>query len=231
MRLLELKIEYHDELNPKIWDGRKLKAEVREKLLQIAQKFEDFIEVEELDVEDVVLTGSMANYNWTNSSDLDLHLIADLDEFHRRCPDLSDDFFRDKKTLWNDNHDITIHDHEVEVYVQDDDEEHIASGVYSILNDEWINEPEHSPPSPQGKDVTAKASQIKSEIDSLIREEGGEEAIDRLKEKIRKMRKAGLDTGGEFSTENLAFKELRKSGYLQKLSDYKKQSREEELSL
>lgn len=231
MRLIELKIEYHDELNPDLWDGRKLDPEVREHLLKIAQKFEEYIDVEEFEPIDIVLTGSMANYNWTKRSDIDLHLIADLDDFHRRCPDLADDFFHNKKSLWNDGHDIKIYGHEVEVYVQDDDEEHIASGVYSILNDEWINEPEHSPPSPKGKDVTAKANQIKVEIDALIREEGGEPAIDRLKEKIKKMRKAGLDAGGEFSTENLAFKELRNSGYLEKLSNYKKESREEELSL
>ena len=45
--------------------------------------------------------------------------------------------------------------------------------------------------------------------------------IDKLKEKIRKFRKAGLDRAGEFSSENIAFKALRRNNYLENLSNLK----------
>ena len=40
-----------------------------------------------------------------------------------------------------------------------------------------------------------------------------------MKEKIRDMRTAGLKRAGEYSAENLAFKLLRRTGYLKKMYD------------
>ena len=62
------------------------------------------------------------------------------------------------------------------------------------------------------------------EIEEDFNEEEYNEAHDKtisLKEKIRNMRKSGLETGGAFSVENLAFKVLRRNGYLKKLNDLK----------
>jgi hypothetical protein len=53
-----------DELNPKIWDDFKIDDEVREDLLKIAEDFYASTDLE-ADVEDIVLTGSLANYNWS----------------------------------------------------------------------------------------------------------------------------------------------------------------------
>ncbi len=63
------------ELNPKIWQGGRLDGKVRLKLLEIAQAFVDFVGID-LDVEDYTITGSNANYTWTDYSDLDLHVGA-----------------------------------------------------------------------------------------------------------------------------------------------------------
>lgn len=231
MKLYEIAIEYHDELNPKLWDGFELNDEVSDKLNMIADEFEKFLDVDGLEISDVIITGSNANYNWTAQSDIDLHLIVDLSDIESRCPEFTDDFFMDKKTLWNEHHDITIHNHPVEVYVQDEAEPHIASGVYSLKNDEWIKKPTHSPPSYDSEDVRIKSDQLKKEIDRLINTTGDREDVQNLKDKIRRYRQAGLSTSGEFSTENFTFKELRNSGYLKKLSDYGRKAKSDELSL
>ena len=231
MRLFEVAIEYHDELSPKIWDDKKLKPKVRDKLKEIADEFFDFLDVPSLEVKDTILTGSIANYNWHKDSDVDLHLVVDLEDAKERCPEFTDDFFTDKKSLWNEHHEIEIYGHPVELYVQDAKEAHHSTGVYSIEKDEWINEPEHKPPHYEAEDVRIKANQYKKEIDRLIATEGDKEDVDKLKEKLRKYRKAGLDKIGEFSTENLVFKELRNSGHLEKLQKYGREAYADQLSL
>jgi hypothetical protein len=40
-----------------------------------------------------------------------------------------------------------------------------------------------------------------------------------IKDKIKRMRRGGLQRGGVYSTENLAFKVLRRGGYMGKLLD------------
>ena len=56
----------------------------------------------------------------------------------------------------------------------------------------------------------------------LYNEEKYEEtrkALDKIKDKIKKYRKAGLDKGGEMATENLVFKTMRRSGLMEKIYD------------
>jgi hypothetical protein len=55
--------------------------------------------------------------------------------------------------------------------------------------------------------------------------------IDKIKTRLKKFRSCGLETGGEFSYENLAFKFLRRSGYLKKLFKLKNKLIDIELSL
>ena len=57
------------------------------------------------------------------------------------------------------------------------------------------------------------------------------DAIDRLKAKIRNMRQAGLEGAGQFSVENLAFKVLRRSEELKRLSDLKAKAYDELMSV
>ncbi len=59
------------------------------------------------------------------------------------------------------------------------------------------------------------------EIDALAKSSFDVDKVNTLKEKIKKMRKAGLDKKGEYSVENLAFKVLRNNGYLEKLGELK----------
>ena len=67
---------YHDSLNPAAWDDAELRPEVRARLLEIAKVFVGYLEIPDFKVIDVVLTGSMANYNYTNYSDFDIHVVT-----------------------------------------------------------------------------------------------------------------------------------------------------------
>ena len=134
-----LPVEFHDNLNPAIWEDNKLKPEIKDRLLVIAKTFIDSLEIE-VDVEDIILTGSLANYSYTKYSDFDLHIVTDYNEYSVDA-ELLKDYFTAKKTVWNLTRDITIKGYEVEVYVQDVSETHNATGVYSIKNDDWIAVP------------------------------------------------------------------------------------------
>lgn len=221
MRINELlTVRYNSELNPQLWQNEKLLPEVEDKLMEITRAFVDYIDLDALELQDVVITGSNANYNWTEMSDIDLHLIVDMDEIKGRCPDLADDFFRGKKTLWNEHHDIELYGHQVEVYVQDAREAHVSAGFYSLMNREWINFPEYKVPEFDDVAVEAKAKQLQYEIEELIELNADMDAVKAMKDKLRNMRQSGLERAGEFSTENLAFKHLRNTGHLGMLSRY-----------
>jgi hypothetical protein len=232
MKLFEVAVEYHDELCPKLWDGLEMKEEVRDQLLAIADNFAEYLDTP-FEPDDIVVTGSMANYNWTNKSDIDLHLIIDLDEYKKNCPDYAEDFFSNKKTLWNEHYDVQIYGHPVEIYVQDDEEVHMSSGVYSVLTGEWVVQPEHVPPaSVDEQAIKLRADEFKEKIDKLTGSSGNSEEANELKDEIRLYRKSGLESDdAEFSVPNLVFKELRKSGHMGKLVDYIRDDLADELSL
>ena len=229
-------LEYHDMLNPKIWDGAVLKSEVRGKLLQIADAWRDFAKIHPDTITDIILTGGNANYNYTPQSDLDLHLIINRGEFNGSMIDRAfvDEYLQDKKILWTLTHSgINIYGYPVELYAQDiNDQPHSGQGVYSVMHDHWIQEPEYlnlnfeSDPNLQDK-----VDFYKDMIDKLIDQQADSDSIDTLKERIKSMRGDSIAQGGEFAFGNLVFKELRNAGYLDKLSDYDKSRKDKALSL
>ena len=236
MNIKELMSEIDDELKgtfntqetlePNFWPlGKKLRPSIRKRLIEIAQDFYNSLEID-AELKDITFTGSLANYNWSPYSDVDLHLIVDYKDVEAD-PELAKDYFNAKKSLWNRIHDIYIDGFEVEVYVQDENEPHTSTGVYSVMNDEWLTEPNRVEAKLQWEDITKKAEGLMDQIDRAVdlykskRYTDALQYIDKLKEKIRKFRKTGLDRAGEFSGENIAFKVLRRNNYLEKLSNLK----------
>ncbi len=227
--------EVNDSLEPNIWEGDRLKDEVREKLLKIANDF--LIDMPfDLEPDDITLTGSLANYNWSKYSDVDLHILYDFSKVDEN-QELVVQFFKNLQTNWNNRHDIYMSDYEVEIYFQDSTEPHISTGVYSIQNDEWLTKPEPVAASIDYANIEKKAEDIVNRIDhieQMMKDEEGDavlDAIDRLKAKIRNMRQSGLEGAGQFSVENLAFKVLRRSEELGRLSDFKAKAYDELMSI
>lgn len=213
----------HESLSSKLWDkNNKLRKDAKKKMLSIVDMFEEYLGVS-IDIEDITITGSYANYNYTPYSDIDLHLIVNFNSL-TRVKDLPKEFYSAKKSLWNDKHDIKINGIEVEIYPQDKNEPHSSSGVYSILKDEWLVEPKKFKTEVDVQNVRDKFSKIKVYLDNAIRDAKKDEdhkEIERALKKIRKMRKSGLEKAGELSEENLVYKILRAEGILQKLFDLK----------
>tara|TARA_R100000152_G_C6768039_1_gene193378 strand:+ start:153 stop:914 length:762 start_codon:yes stop_codon:yes gene_type:complete len=215
--------QVQSKLNSEFWLENKLNPFIRERLIKIAEDFWAELDLG-VDFEDITFTGSLANYNWSKYSDIDLHIIIDYAKVDNNV-DLVREMFMAKKSVWNQRHDIFIHDFEVEIYVQDGGEEHVSTGVYSILDDRWLTEPESMEFSIDKPAVQKKAAGIMDEIDKIEgmvasgENEKAKSYADKLKTKIRKMRQSGLEREGAYSNENLAFKVLRRNDSLGRLSD------------
>lgn len=220
-----------DELNPRFWINGKINSRVRLRLLDIANDFIDELSVRWVKPKDIVFTGSLANYNWSKYSDIDLHIIIDYSEVYENT-DFVLDYFNSKKILWNQTHeDLTIYGFPVEVYVEDYNEPSRSSGVYSLKTNEWIKEPKDLSDARLNRDFIKEKSahyvnmiedyqdkfnDIKTikEFDSL-----GNKAK-KLFDKLKKTRKEGLKTkAGEMSSGNIIWKVLRRSGHLDTLYD------------
>lgn len=227
----ELTLEYHDRLNPKLWDDHKLKPEVRTKLLMIARTWAGFAKIPMNAVKDIVFMGSNANYSYSKYSDIDVHLLLDF-ETMPHCRKLLEEFYRNKKKIWGLIHNIKIYGHDVEPYAQDVTESLPKDqGIYSVMHDHWVVNPTKAPVDLSNPLIQQKVNKIADEIDFLISNGVKPEIMDEYKEKLRKMRSAGLQKHGEHSIENLAFKELRNLGYLSKMKKYMYSKTDQELSL
>ena len=232
-----------DELNPTIWDNPDdptnavMKEDIRLQLIEIANKFIDFLDYD-IFIQDITMTGSLSNYNWSEFSDIDLHIMYDFNESGNE-KELYKDLFKLKKTLFNSTHDITVKGYEVELYVQDINEPHISTGVYSVLFNEWLVEPTKEEVNINKKIITDKVEQWEDIIDLVIDDveesdddlETSLEKIQKVKDKLKKYRGCGLEKEGEYSYENLVFKYLRRNGYIQKLFDFQNDVIDNRLSL
>lgn len=229
MRLRELQessniVTVNRTLNPKIWNDTELDDAVKAKLLEIAAAFEKFIGVD-LDVVDYTITGSNANYTWTEYSDLDLHLIIP-----ETPTDEQRELFTAKKALWAEQHDITIRGLPVECYVQGQNEPHHSTGVYSLDNSKWLVEPKKVKPKLDDAAIEAKKDAALAQIEQALLSKDLER-LRTVKDKIATMRKAGLARAGEWSVENLVFKILRNLGLIDQITDLIRELEDQELSL
>ena len=225
-------------LNPKFWKNGVLDSRIRMKLLDIADDFIEFLGVDWAKPEDITMTGSLANFNWDeNYSDIDLHIIMDYSDVDERKEFVSNYFYSQKK-LWNEEHsDITIMGFPVEVFVQDVNERHDSSGVYSLEKNKWLIEPEREKlvSSKVNKTfIKDKVSEYMNKIDKLeyllnkskddeYRLRRVMEKSDNLFDKIKGERKIGFERSGgkEINNYNIVFKALRRNGYIEKLVNVK----------
>lgn len=229
---LKLTLKYHNKLNPKFWEGKKIKTKVRNSLLKIAKEWAKFSDIPSNSIIDIILVGGNANYNYTKYSDLDLHLLVDKHKI-ANCPDLIDEYLRDKKQLWALTHDIKIYGHSVELYAQDRNEKTSSNqGVFSLKKNQWIRFPEFTEVNLKDPSIVDKVKYYIEKINFLISNKSNDyDTFVKLKEKIRDMRTSGIQRGGEFGIENLVYKELRNLGYIDKLINHIKHIKTTNLSL
>ena len=220
--------EIQDELNPKFWINNKINSRVRLKLLDLADEFIESLAVDWVKPKDIVLTGSIANYNWSKYSDVDVHILIDFKEVWKKT-EFVQDYFDSKKALWSQEHDeLKIYGFPVEMYVEDANSDNPSSGIYSLNKNKWIVEPNNFQDAHLNEPfIKEKSAKIMSEIDDIdekIKKEKDNHKLETLSAKLKKIfdklhkqRQESLDKNGEMGTYNIIWKVLRRSGHLDKI--------------
>ena len=226
----------NDTLETQLWEAGVLDPDVSTTLIKVATDFFEDLKLSNSTIEDITFTGSLANYNWTKFSDIDLHLLVDFSKIDENF-DLVREFFSAKTSNWNKNHNIVIFGHEIEIYVQDLSEKHHSSGVYSIKNNQWLIKPERVEPDIGVSSIKNKIisfNDMIERVEDAFDDKKYEEVYDhslRLIKKIKNYRQSGLEDSGEYSNENLVFKNLRNTGQIKVLFDIRNSSYDRMMSV
>ena len=231
LKELKLTLKTHDKLNPKLWseDG-KIDPEVWRALNRIGKEWAEFTKIPKKAIKDVIVTGGNANYNYTDYSDIDLHLIVDKKELPGGA--WQDDYLQAKKQMWALTHDIKVKGQPVELYAQDFRDDWKANqGIYSLQNNKWLQQPTRYEIDRNHPEVVRKTEDLMAQIDHLIDTNADESFFKNLKDKLRGMRAGAIAKGGEYAPENLVFKELRNRGYLDKMTKAMRSLGDKKLSL
>lgn len=231
---LSKNVQYNDHLHPKVWGKNdKLLPDVRKKLIEIAEAFVEFMDVPASVVEDYLVVGSGANYNWNQYSDIDLHILMDFKKVAECCDgELVEEFLMNKKALWVATYDIEVNGLAVEVGPQDLVVELNSAAVYSIMENEWVKKPVIDEPELDKKAFDKKVKEMVAKVEKVLNKQASSDEIAAVRDEIKKMRKASLSKGNnEFSTNNLVYKALRNQGLVDKLKELQDEKYSEELSL
>lgn len=222
--------EPQEELNPKFWVNGKINSNVRIRLLEIAEDFLDDLAVDWVKPNDIVITGSIANYNWSKYSDVDVHILMDYNKVWEKT-EFVEDYFKDKKELWADCHpNLKIYGFPVEVYVEDINGECSEAGIYSLVKNKWLKKPIDLEDTELNADyIKNYSAQILTKIDDLFEKLEKEENTEKLNkyskqlqlifDKLKNLRKESLKKYGEMGSGNIIWKVCRRLGYLEKLWD------------
>jgi hypothetical protein len=222
----DIEIEYHKNLNPQFWLNNHLKSGIRKNLLNLAKFYFKQLDLG-VELKDIIFTGSLANYNYTDLSDVDLHLVIDYKKL-TNDEDFAKEFFSNKRSIWADSNEIKVNGFPVEIYVQDVsqlDDKGMGS-MYSLLNNKWIKKPKYKLPQVEKHLITTKVNKyldILNKISIMDDSIKKVEAYNKVFEKMRMDRKKATQKEGEFSVDNLVFKVLRNKGVFDIIKNNKKE--------
>jgi len=219
-----------DDLNPEVWSDSTLDSDIKEELIQLANDYFNDLDLGSVELKDIIFTGSLANFNWSKYSDFDLHLVFDFSDVNEDV-DLVRKYLDAVEKAWKLQHDIKIKGYDVEIYCQDSNQPHHSTGIYSLMDDEWIKKPSKEDFEPDEELIRKKAEIYMKTINELEDQFRDGKTYDELSKKMKKIwkkikdgRQAGLDREGEFSVENLVFKLLRRNGYIERFMNLKRKS-------
>ena len=229
----KLSLECHQILNPVLWETDQLKPDVRNALLKFADRFAQFSKIPQGLIQDVVMVGGNASYNYTDKSDIDVHVLLDRNKLGSDRA-MVDDYVQLKKDFWMLTHNIKVYGYDIEPYVEDLTTLYSKDkGIYSVKDNVWLQKPVQANCTTGDLQlIKQKVNGYKKEIDALFARQASVLEVQQYKEKIKKFRAESIKRGGgEFDFENLVFKELRAQNYIDKLDEYMKTLNDKALSL
>jgi predicted nucleotidyltransferase len=222
----DVNIEYHKKLNDKFWLNNHLKNSIRKKLLSLAKYYFKTLDLDsKVKIKDIIFTGSLANYNYTNLSDIDLHIVIEYKNVSDDV-DFVKDYFSQKRAAWEVSNDVKINDYPVEIYVQDVNEDTTGKGaIYSLVSNKWIKKPKYKLPEVDKHLITKKVNKYLDILNKISMMKDSQKKLDnynKIFDKIKKSRGESTKKEGEFSVDNLVFKVLRNKNVFDIVKNNKK---------
>ena len=223
-----------DNLNTNFFNNKnKLESKIRLQLLDIVDDFIKTLEVSWVKPKDILLIGSIVNYNWNEYSDIDINIVYDFNQIYKKNTEFVKDYFYAKRNEWNKKHkELLIKGLPIEITVVDINDSGVSNGVYSLEKNEWVKKPKHLNNDNIDKDTIKDfcATQIKlindlcdkidTEVDKHKLEKYGKK-LTQIEDKLWDIRKKGLDSKEkEMSDGNVKYKVIKHMGYIDKLRDY-----------
>ena len=217
-----------DTLNPAIWSEDKLKESVRLKLIQIKNKFVDGLVENNIPfkLHDVQIVGSNASFNYGEHSDIDLHIIVDMDNIENK--DLVRMIYTYYKSNFNKKYNISVKGINVELYIEDKEQPAKSNGIFSLLQNKWIKYPANI--EEPDVDITNVFDYMLEKYNEIVAL-NNIQAADTFLNTLYANRQRSLAIDGEFGVDNLVFKEFRNRGYLDVLKQIITDGESYELSL
>lgn len=233
MNTINEKLETHDTLNPKIWNSdMTLRSDVEQKLYNIIDEFVEnshFLTTDDIITANIV--GSNASYNYTEFSDLDLHIVVNLS-------DLSEDekfagYTGDcERILFNRRYEIEMNGVDVELYVEDIRTAPVSNGIYDLFKGEWIRRPIKLVFPEVNNNLYKSVYDVhKQRAVKLLSSAKSAKEINKFVNDLYLLRRNSLAEDGEVGIGNQVFKDLRNEGLLDQLKDKYYELRSIELSL
>jgi|3_EtaG_2_1085321.scaffolds.fasta_scaffold00807_1 predicted nucleotidyltransferase len=217
-----------EQLHPGLWDGDLLKPDIRQKLLKITMDFKNYLEIlKDEDIIDIRLTGSLTNYNYSEHSDIDVLIVADFNKLgHDRR--MLETYFRKKKMAWIQSSDIKVEGFEVEVGVDNVDGSVGGTrsmrvnyrGHYSLTTNQWITRPEQFDGLIDKEDVYRRVQNITKRLRQLVEKKASKEEFRKLFVEASKTRRSGMKDEGVWSSRNIAWKVLKRSGVIKEITSF-----------
>lgn len=224
--LNEAMVTIQDELNPVLWSDNKLRPEIKEKIMDLVNEFQSTLDIP-LTILDINIVGSNASYNYTDKSDVDVHIITNFEEYGypKEFVEAAMNAF---KTNFNNKYDVTYSGYNVEVYVEDIKSSPQSNGIYSVVRDEWIKEPVKL--QPIEVELEPELTEFTKRINQIIMS-GSEQDIVNIIDDLYLLRRNSLVVDGEFGKGNLIFKTIRNDGLLDALKEKRVEISSKELSI
>ena len=224
--LNETLVTIQDELNPVLWSDNKLRPEIKEKIMELVNEFQSTLDIP-LTILDINIVGSNASYNYTDKSDVDVHIVTNFEEYGYP-KEFIEAAMNSFKTNFNNKYDVNYGGYNVEIYVEDVKSSPNSNGIYSVVRDEWIKEPVKL--QPVDVDLEPEYSLFVDRINEILNN-GTEEDIIRVIDDLYLLRRNSLVMDGEFGKGNLIFKTIRNDGLLDELKERKVELASKELSV
>ena len=224
--LNETLVTIQDELNPVLWSDNKLRPEIKEKIMELVTEFNSTLDIP-LTILDINIVGSNASYNYTDKSDVDVHIVTNFEEYGYP-KEFIEAAMNSFKTNFNNKYDVNYGGYNVEIYVEDVKSSPNSNGIYSVVRDEWIKEPTKL--QPVDVDLEPEYSLFIDRINEILNN-GTEEDILRVIDDLYLLRRNSLVVDGEFGKGNLIFKTIRNDGLLDALKERRVELASKELSI